>query len=419
MQSLYAPPRFGDYAHAGLILLAFALFASETLVHYPVALMSLLGLAGMVRSPGHLTERPTRRLVLLFALVWLPMLAAFPDAVNPDRSAKTVLLYLHFLPAAYYLLWVCVRPHVLRMVTAGVVMLVLFTTLDAFAQLVWGSNFFGYPYDGNILKGVFDPKQRLGLFLAVFAPLCLQMLRQWSVRYPPLWLVLIPYVVVMLMSLKRSAWLMLAVGVTAYLVTARQPGHADSGRGKRAWQVALVVLVIAVTVAFSPVLRKHVTRTAGVFSGDSATFDHATSYRLTLWQTGIDMFADNWLNGVGPRGYRRAYREYAARDDFWIARGTGGQTHPHMILLEVAVEAGVIGLLGLLIFQAVLWTLVIASGGARAPPVWLLCAAVAWFPLNAHLAFYGSYWSTLAWMLIGIGLAAGAAADGRQSRDTR
>jgi len=395
---------FGDYAHAALVLLTFALFASENLVHYPVALMGLCGLVFMVRRVPPPNAAAVRPLLVLFGCVWIPMLVALVDAVEPRHATKTVLLYLHFLPAAWYLVCVCTRPAVHRLVAQGVVALVIFVGLDAFVQLIWHVDLFGYPYDGQVLKGVFHPKQRLGLFLAVFAPLVLEIVRHWCRDFPRLWLLHVPLAIVILMSLKRSAWLMLVVGVGGYLVLLAN-GSRGPRRGPRWWHGALVVIVVAGAIAFNPALRQQLARSADVVSGDIAAIDRATSYRVTLWRTGSAMFLDNWLNGVGPRGYRHAYPAHAAPDDFRMARNDGeGQTHPHLLVLEVAAESGIIGLAGLLGFYVVLTTLAWRVRAAPLAPLWLLCALVAWFPLNAHLAFYGSYWATLAWLLLGMGL---------------
>ncbi|MGR8920313.1 MAG: O-antigen ligase family protein [Gammaproteobacteria bacterium] len=399
-----------DHAHAALILCAFALLATENLVHYPVALMSLLGLVRLARAPRATLFGPGAPLTLVFLALWLPMLAALPDAVNAARAHKTVWLYLHFLPLGWYLMAVCGRPTVYRLVTQGVVALVLFVAIDALVQLIWGQDLFGYPYDGKVLKGVFHPKQRIGLILAVFAPLCLDVVRQWCRHFPGLWMTLIPLAIVVAMSLKRTAWVMLAVGGIVYLWLR----HHRDGDGRSRGFVARLVVVLAAVGALAllnPSLKRQLETTAGLFSADPALIDRATSYRVTLWRTGLDVFAANWLNGVGPRGYREAYADFAAEDDFWIRRGVQGQTHPHLLVLEVAVETGIIGLAGLLLAYGVLLRAFVRARDGPVAPLWLLCALVAWFPLNAHLAFYGSYWATLAWLTVGIGLAAAAVAE--------
>ena len=76
---------FGDYAHATLVLLAFALFASQNLVHYPVALMGLCGLVFMVRRAPLPNAAAMRPLLVLFGCVWVPMLVALVDAVEPRQ----------------------------------------------------------------------------------------------------------------------------------------------------------------------------------------------------------------------------------------------------------------------------------------------------------------------------------------------
>ena len=89
-----------------------------------------------------------------------------------------------------------------------------------------------------------------------------------------------------------------------------------------------------------------------------------------------------------------------------MQRNGVGQTHPHMLFLEVAIETGILGIAGLIGVLFLLCHEMLKPQSRFELPVWLLCALVAWFPLNAHLAFYGSYWSTLAWLLIPAGLAA-------------
>src|SRR5690606_31994516 len=84
-----------------------------------------------------------------------------------------------------------------------------------------------------------------------------------------------------------------------------------------------------------------------------------------------------------------------------------GSTHPHQQVLEVMVETGIVGLAGYALFWLLLLRLIWRSDAfarAEASP-WLLGAIVALLPTGAHMAFYGTYWSTFCWWLLGIGLA--------------
>ena len=85
---------------------------------------------------------------------------------------------------------------------------------------------------------------------------------------------------------------------------------------------------------------------------------------------------------------------------------------------EIAVETGLIGVVGLVLFFGVLYRLVIALPPGRryvAIPA-LLGVLMAVSPLNAHKAFYGSFWSSLTWWLIALFVAVYGATRADASR---
>ena len=402
---MQAMQRYSHVLSGGLILLSFVLLVSEHLFHYPVAIMAVWGCVLFVRQPRRWLQTPGASATLvMFLCIWVPMLAALPDAENFHHSAKTVLLYLHFLPAAYFIVEAASDARVRRFVFFGIVGLVVFLSIDALIQLALGRDIFGYPNDSATLKGAFYPKQRLGLILAVFAPLYFEAVRLVMAKWQWSWLVLVPILIVIMLSLKRTAWIMLAVACAGFGWCLWQQSTRFNPR-----KLVLPVIALAVTAlvvfSLSSGFSGRVDVTAGLFQADVAAIDKATSHRVSLWLTGGEIFRHHWFNGVGPRGYRHAYRRYAEADDFWLRRGSHGQTHPHLMLMEVMVEAGVIGLFGYVVFWVVLLRALyrsVADSGEAVP--WLLAVVVAWFPLNAHLAFYGSYWSTLVWLLLPLGL---------------
>lgn len=399
------------YLPAVLVILSIAGLATEHLFHYPIGIMVLLGVYDIWRKPREILFSVDARLYSsLFVCVWIPMLLALPDAADPARAVKTTLLYLHFLPAGLYIVYAMADATVRRIVMAGIAFVVAFWCIDAVIQLLSGRDLFGYPYDDAVLKGMFYPKQRFGLVLAVFTPLYLHVVHRLAVRSAWAWLLLLPLVVAVMFSLKRTAWVMLAVALAAYAACLFRPARHNV-RSTIAAAVLVAAALVATTV-FVPNINTHIGASMKVFSSDFAEADRATSYRLSLWKTGLSAAREHWLNGVGPRGYRSVYRDFAARDDFWTAGGRKGQTHPHLMALEVLVETGIIGLIA---YALVLFALVRTLWRQRlrepASAVYLMVAFVAWFPLNAHMAFYGSYWSSIAWLMIALGCA-GAGRDG-------
>lgn len=388
---------------AGLVVLACALLTSEHLVHYAFALLMFGGIAAVARVRLAVwRDADLRDCSLAFLALWLPMLASLPDAVNPAHATKTVLAYLHFWPAALAIVIALRHAAARRIVFIGVAAVIAFWLADAMLQLVTGRDLFGHPPAGDILTGAFYPKQRLGLVLAVTTPLYCLAVAGLARRWPLAWLLLLPLVLVILLSLKRTAWIMFAVSLAGLL------WYACARRGGRPCRVMLASVVMAAAVAggalaLDPALRARAVATADLVSGDFGAMDRASSYRLTLWRTGWRIVAAHPFNGIGPRGYRHAYADYAPPGDFWLER-SGGQTHPHLMLLEVAIETGLPGVAGYAVF---LWLVLarLRRASDETQAAWAICALAAAFPLNAHLAFYGSYWSSLMWLAVAVAMA--------------
>lgn len=132
-------------------------------------------------------------------------------------------------------------------------------------------------------------------------------------------------------------------------------------------------------------LSDRIDSTLAIFSTDAATIDKATAHRLDLWRVAVAIARDHWINGVGPRG----------------------STHPHLALAEIACETGLVGLAGYLVFYLLLlrWLYRELRASRLRHRPWLLCPLTAWFPLNAHLAFYGSYWASFSWWMLAVSFA--------------
>ena len=384
-----------------LIAATLALFATETLFNVTFWLMGFMGLYLSLKAPRTLWREPgLRHAGWLFLCVWVPQMLALPDAANFGRSLETVAAYPHFFFAAVYVLHALQDRQTRERLNTAIAIIITFWIADALLQYATGVNLLGYPYQPGQLTGMFYPKISLGHLLAVLAPVYFETVRQHSGNRPWLWLLaaLLLFAVVLL-SGRRVAWLMAGISFCGYLLYLYRI-HALSLRA--------ITLVLATGVlgggallATNTIIAHRSATLLGLFSGNARAMDQATAHRLPLWGTALRIASNHWINGVGPRGFRYVFREYADPDNFYLRGGRDGQTHPHQLVLEVATETGGIGLIGLICF----WWLFIAASWRRlraAPPgaPWLIAVLVAWWPLNAHMAFYGSYWSSVSWWVL-------------------
>lgn len=393
-------------ANAPWILIATTalLLTTTTLSLAPIGIMAILGFWQVARDPRAIWREPAcRGLALLFLCLWVPQLVSLIDAVNFARSAKTALSYPAYLFCGFFIVRALARPEQFARLSLALLCLVAFWCVDAFVQYATGANLFGYPYQEGGLTGMFHPKIRLGLVVAVLAPIVLEALRRLNKDSPFSWLIIVPLVAVVFLSGRRSAWVILALSLLAYL----PPVFLTlSTRAKGA---LLVAVCAASTLAIyaglkDPGLNQRMVLLTGALSSRHQA-EMATSGRASLWNTAYNMFAENRINGVGPRGFRYVYEEHADAGDAFVQEGRFGH-FPHLVFLEIAVETGLIGIVGFVLFYATLlrhWWRDRRDLNAVAWRAALLAAA---FPFNAHLAFYGSYWGGFLWLLIACAVAA-------------
>ncbi len=356
--------------------------------------------------------------MLLFLCLWFPILFSSIDAVDSQRAAIKALTYVLYLPAGVMILYALSGQRLVSAMHTMIFVVLSIWIIDGSIQFIVGHNLFGYPYTPPQLMGMFYPKVRMPYLLAVLAPIYFEYMRLRFKKWPWLLLLLIPFGMMMLLGGKRTAWMMLAFSGTAYLAYLYLLNRAFN-LNKAALLFLLLALPLGLLTWLHAPLQQRIHATLGIFSSDAVAVDTATAHRLDLWRVALAIARDHWLNGVGPRGYRQVFNEYAGDDNFWIRKGfADGTTHPHLQILEIASETGLVGLAGFALFYLLLlqrlW-LAIRAGQLQQMP-WLLCPLTAFFPLNAHLAFYGTYWISVGWWVLAVSLAAiSASEDGKDT----
>ncbi len=385
-----------------LIILAIIGFVSKSLYNYPIGIMALLGLYNILLSPRILFQDKTIKLFLYaFLCLWLPLLISLPDAVNLQHSAKTVFPYLRFFFAGVFIIIALAKNEKrLDLILSSAFMIVVIWSIDASIQFFFGHNLLGFPYISfQGITGMFYPRNTISHICSVLSGFCFIYIylnfnkKRWLV------ISLIPLFFIVLLSGRRAAWVMLALssfGFFIYMYLCSQ--------NKKLILKTTAVITFAITLALSSTIILHkptndrFNTTLGLFSNNYETVDGATAGRLSLWKVGFAIFKSNPINGIGPRGYRHVFHEYSSTDNYWFTDPP--QTHPHLLMLEIMVETGAIGLFGYLILLFLLIKGAINRKTLKSELPYLLPVLVAIFPLNAHMAFYGSIWSSMTWLLI-------------------
>jgi O-antigen ligase len=291
----------------------------------------------------------------------------------------------------------------------------LFWAIDGFVQLLLGADLFGIAMHPDRLNALFIQKyQFYGPTLAMLSPLLLEYARrEWA---PWAWALSFTLVLgAVLISGMRAGWLSMAVVLLTYVLLMFQRENRELRRTMLSIPL-LAVLVLSFSYYASPLFQQRIesTRTAYMAQKDenatasqaNAILDDATSNRLPIFTTAWRMYQNHPVNGVGVRAFPVAYMVYADEDDIHIKKsgGVSGATHAHNVVLEVMADTGSIGLLGLILgsFLALRYWWRSSPAQRQDSFPFLLAVVLILFPINSHFAIYGTYTSSLLWVLLGL-----------------
>lgn len=356
------------------------------------------------RFPQALREHAGARLLLwmLGAYVGAALVSCL-DSIVPGKSWSTVAALLRYAPLGLYACFAIRREDKLRALYVAVAVVVALWSVDAWVQALTGWSLGGHA-EAERISGIFGATNlKLGPTLAVLSPFVLWAAsRRWG--RPGLLLAFAFLLGPILLAGSRAAWLCYALVGLAFIARESRTPARFAGF----CSIAAVLLMLGGGLGWKTSDRFHarMARTLLVLQGNSASVDAALSGRLDIWHDSARMIAAHPLNGVGVRGFRYAYPQFApANDHFIVSESCGegeGACHPHQLVLEILTETGVIGLLLWLAAAAFAirsWQRAGPAARAAAFPA-TVALGVMLFPVNTHLAFYSAWWGLLfAWLL--------------------
>lgn len=394
---------------AALLIAALALmpFARSEI---PLGVLSIIGIVLLGRRSSFAGRPPWRGLALLYGAFALPMLAALIDAVAPEKSAITTIGALRYplSCAALLALYALARDaagvqrRLLHSVGGAVALLLALWCLDGLLQFTTGRNVldYGLGHHGYV-NGLFGENDiKLGLTVALLMPIAVVAVLRFAPA-PAAMAYLALLLALVALSGKRAAWIAALVELAVLLVYYRGRGYLAPRRTAAFALVGSLVLLLTYTGSDWVRQRSDVLLEAAR-QPDYATLNRATSGRLPIWITASRMLMDNPVNGVGPRGFRFAYTDYADEDDFWVDYLR--VMHAHQLILEIGSETGAIGLLGYAIMLGLLWRLwrdASPAARSRALPYAASLSGLL-FPVNTHEPWYSSWSALTLWLVLGL-----------------
>lgn len=404
--STLSTSRMSDRWCALIVLAVLALLPVGRSAEAPLVIGAIVGIVLIWRERATLSANVGAKLVVaLFLCYWVPALISAPGSVAPDKTWSTVAVLLRFLPFALFASLGLRRSDMWPRIIAACAAITVLWLLDAWVQIFTGYSLAG-AMSAERLSGIFGTNLKLGPVLAVLSPFVFFVARE-RFRWRGLAVAFAFQLMPILIAGSRAGWLMFGL-VT--LVFAWREAKSFGRFFAFALSAACIVVVAAMVAWYaSPAFDARVQRSLLVLQGSQHAVDEASAGRLRIWGTAVRMFEAHPVDGVGARGFRYAYPAFAEAGDTFVDDASDeGASHAHQIVLEIASETGVIGLLLWLVGAAVAiraWVRASAASRERAlAPA--LSLAVMCFPIDTHLAFYSAWWGLLFWWLLSLYCAA-------------
>lgn len=289
----------------------------------------------------------------LVATHWLALLVAEDLASGLKEVVKLSGIVAFYLVAASWLQLTGNRWRLSWALLAGATAVSLWAIAESIGQpLGWG-------FGQHRAAGTMGHANTLGGYLAAVIPVAWGLLWAEMGGHRRRWVLLLltgsllATGIALVLTLSRAAWLSLAASL---VVTLGWFVRAKAGRvsGRRLLAtlamgfvlVSVVVVAVAMwtsdtgSLADSLVVQRVLATTTLSSFGDRE--------RVALLEAAWGMFQDHPLLGVGPGNYQLHARDYTSFRPAW------NQEFPHNVILHVASEAGIIGLLAFL-----WWTLAV------------------------------------------------------------
>ncbi|MBL6902260.1 MAG: O-antigen ligase family protein [Luminiphilus sp.] len=348
-----------------------------------VATRQLIWLMVVVSILTFLTNRDAvlslpglKKAAMLFACIAIPGLLSLLFSVNLERGVSAAFRFFAYALAAWVVLSVVIEEGDAKRIMSWLGILLVAWAVDGFVQILTGVSLLGDPLielgeEGAIVTG--SLQLGYGATLAILSPFFLEALRRAGGM--GVGILSIPVYAAIVMSGHQSSALLALIGLAGWAVLALRHKEVGAKRQVTGFVISAVIgLLLGIYLSI-------VTGQIGTLAEAPARYQ-SFLYQSQLWELSWQAFSENWLTGVGIRGFGT----FAIQESAGLIPGLSETWHSHLILFEVVAETGIVGLIG---YGLLLWRLLLYIQDDRMHvAVAGLTALLAVFPLGTAVGLY-------------------------------
>jgi len=348
-----------------------------------VATRQLIWLMVVVTIGTLLTDRKSvfstegmKRAALLFACIAIPGFISLIFSINPDRGWSAAFRFAAYGLAAWVVLSAKLEEGDAKQIMSWLGILLVAWAIDGFIQLLTGVSLLGDPLielgeSGAVVTG--SLQLGYGATIAILSPFFLEALRRAG--GVGIGILSIPVYAAVVMSSHQSSAVLALIGLAVWATLALR--HPEVGAKRQITGFVISGIVGLLVGSYLSIVTGQVSTIA-----DAPARYQSILYQPQLWENAWVAFKENWFTGVGMR----AFGTFAAAQDAFQGTGVSETWHPHLTLLEVLSETGLVGLVGYGVLLYLLWGYL---RDERMPvAVAALVAILAVFPVATAVGIY-------------------------------
>lgn len=348
-------------------------------------LMVVLGLWSLLTNNREFKQVVgMREAALLFACLALPGIVSLISAANFDRAASAVFRFSTYILASWVLLSATLDRDDPKKIMSWIGLLLVIWAADGFLQLLTGFSTMGDPLvelgeEGTIVTG--SLQLGYGATLAILSPFFLEGLRRAGGM--GIGFLSLPVYAAIVMSGHQSSAVLAVVGFIGWAILTLR-AEDEAGTKRQVTGFALAAIVGMMLGGYLSVVTGQVSSMT-----DAAPRYQSFLYQSSLWSAGWQAFTEHWFNGVGVRGFG----SYLIDTQLMASESVSASWHPHLTVLEIAAETGLIGIAG---YAVLLYLLIGYLRDDRRPvAIAALVALLAIFPLSSAVSLYSFFGGNL------------------------
>jgi len=297
-----------------------------------------VGILILISEFSILKHLVVRQLAFVSLLLFIPGVLSYWNTHNVDKTTDYVLQILGMFLVGVSMFSLFRHKKMLELLTTVIAITSFAWIFDGFIQFFFGKDLLGIPLDHGRLVGPFITSTHMGTLLSVMIPVVLKWLERFG------WWTMILYLAslatILLWTGVRVDWVTYLAALILYFVWSK------NGRILFATVIIpMVIIIFWITISSSPFANQRVSTFKEGIPKTYKEWNNLLSERPDIWTTGLHMFEEHPVVGIGARGFTSAYQDYRSKDDFFdeSTPKKSSPLHIHHPWLSILVHTGIVG----------------------------------------------------------------------------